>query len=455
MKRFLIEIEDDNNFALQDVVDLYVEEKNKGKFTTPEYLTKKPCNFHVTEELLKQILILHAEIEKSALMEAAAEDSSVQPNPAVMNVDMCRQWAERYPEAKMTNKQLISIHEMLNYDQHQVRQEEGFSAANLTQSLLQVGEDAASPEVACALSDIWKTMDNLVPTDIPGGSANDFCGTTSSSSGLCAPIETTHEISRRDEDASNLSMDDIVAFVTQTSGLNIIPKERAKRPRYAVKNLRRFWSHKRVSDLVASFEEAGRKWANRSRRRREPFIEMIYKEWLRRHGLGIRECAGRRDVAAKVIWLIRRRKRSRQSEFEKTVEGWRLMAKEYMANEGAVQVVDEEEEAKVATKEGELLLGTPSPADDMNSDTKQPLVSRLTSLSSISSIKMASNANRNFHNDADVLEYIEEIQQLGNKNTANLTWTPEVISDLIEARRLARRRKAKWEVCCWIFLGNS
>ena len=106
---------------LQDVVELYVEEKNKGKFTTPEYLTKKACNFHVTEELLKQILILHAEIEKSALMEAAAEDSSVQPNPAVMNVEMCRKWAERYPEAKMTNKQLISIHEMLNYDQHQVR----------------------------------------------------------------------------------------------------------------------------------------------------------------------------------------------------------------------------------------------------------------------------------------------------------------------------------------------
>ena len=101
-------------------MDLYVEEKNKGKFTTPEYLTKKACNFHVTEELLKQILILHAEIEKSALMEAAAADSSVQPNPAVMNVDMCRKWGERYPEAKMTNKQLISIHEMLNYDLHQV-----------------------------------------------------------------------------------------------------------------------------------------------------------------------------------------------------------------------------------------------------------------------------------------------------------------------------------------------
>ena len=295
-------------------------------------------------------------------------------------------------------------------------------------------------------------MDNLVPaTDIPGGGANDFCATTSSSSGSRAPIQTTHEISRRGEGDCNLSMDDIVAFVTQTSALNTTPKERAKRPRYAVKNLRRFWSHERVSDLVDSFEEAGRKWANRGRRRREPFIEMLYKEWLRRHGPRIRGCAGRRDVVAKVIWLIRRAKRVRQSEFEKTAEGWRRMAKEYMANEGAVEVVDEEEEAKVATKEGELLLGTPSPADDMNSDTKQPLVSRLTSLSSISSIKMASNANRNFHNDADVLEYIEEIQQLGNKSTANLTWTPEVIGDLIEARRLARRRKAKWEVCVGYF----
>merc|ERR1719507_1732083 len=101
------------------------------------------------------------------------------------------------------------------------------------------------------------------------------------------------------------------------------------------------------------------------------------------------------------------------------------MAKEYMANEGAVEVLDEEEEAKVASKEGDLLLG--AVADVVNGETKPPLISRLTSLSSISSIKMASNANRNFHNDADVLEYIEDIQQLGNKSTANLTWTPEVI----------------------------
>ena len=126
------------------------------------------------------------------------------------------------------------------------------------------------------------------------------------------------------------------------------------------------------------------------------------------------------------------------------MEEWRAMAKVYMANEGAVEVLDEEEEAKLASKESDLLLG--AVADAVNGDTKQPLISRLTSLSSISSIKMASNANRNFHNDADVLEYIEDIQQLGNKSTANLTWTPEVIGDLIEARRRARRRKAKWEV---------
>ena len=305
-----------------------------------------------------------------------------------------------------------------------------------------MGDDAASPEVACALSDIWKTMDNLVPAaDIPA--TIDFGGTPVSSAP--SPTHENYESSRRGDD-SNLSMDDIVAFVTQTSALKT-PKEKARRPRYAVKNLRRFWSDERVSDLFESVNEAGRKWTNRSRRRRRPFIETVYREWLRRRGK--REDADRRHVLGKVIWLIRRGKRSRHSELEKTMEEWRATAKVYMANEGAVEVLDEEEEAKLASKESDLLLG--AVADAANGDTKQPLISRLTSLSSISSIKMASNANRNFHNDADVLEYIEDIQQLGNKSTANLTWTPEVIGDLIEARRRARRRKAKWEVS---YLGN-
>ena len=298
-----------------------------------------------------------------------------------------------------------------------------------------MGEDAASPEVACALSDIWKTMDNLVPAaDTPVTA--DFGGMPVSS----AP-PPTHEYSRRGDD-SNLSMDDIVAFVTQTSALKN-ETVRARRPRYAVKNLRRFWSEESVSDLFASVRESGRKCTNRGRHRRMPFIEMVYKEWLRRRGTR-QDAADRRHVLGKIIWLIRRGKRCRHSEFEKTLEDWRAMARDYMANEGAVQVLDEDEEAKLASKENDLLLGTV--ADVANGDTKQPLISRLTSLSSISSIKMASNANRNFHNDADVLEYIEEIQQLGNKSNANLTWTPKVIGDLIEARRRARRRKAKWEV---------
>ena len=299
---------------------------------------------------------------------------------------------------------------------------------------MQVGDDAASPEVACALSDIWKTMDNLVPaSEIPATA--DFGGAP-----LTAAPSPTPECPRYC-DNSNLSMDDIVTFVTQTSGLKSLT-EKVKRPRYAVKNLRRFWSDERVSDLCESVREAGRKWRNRGRRCRRPFVEMVHKEWLRRR---CEDTADRRHVLGKVIWLIRREKRIRQSEFEKTAEEWRALAKDYIRSEGGVQVLDEEEEAKQASKESDLLLGG-AVTDSANGDAKQPLVSRLTSLSSISSIKMASNANRNFHNDADVLEYIEEIQHLGNKQPANLTWTPEVIGDLIEARRRARKRKAKWEV---------
>ena len=156
-----------------------------------------------------------------------------------------------------------------------------------------MGDDAASPEVACALSDIWKTMDNLVPAaDIPA--TIDFGGTPVSSAP--SPTNENYEYSRRGDD-SNLSMDDIVAFVTQTSALKT-PKEKARRPRFAVKNLRRFWSDERVSDLFESVNEAGRKWTNRSRRRRRPFIETVYKEWLRRRG--------KREDAGPLAWQAAR-----------------------------------------------------------------------------------------------------------------------------------------------------
>ena len=37
---------------------MYVEEMHRGRITSPEYLTKVPCGFEVTELVLKQILVV-------------------------------------------------------------------------------------------------------------------------------------------------------------------------------------------------------------------------------------------------------------------------------------------------------------------------------------------------------------------------------------------------------------
>merc|ERR1712137_966656 len=76
---------------LTTLIDMYVEEKRRGRITSPEYLTKVPCGFEVTELVLKQILVCH-------------------------------------PEIKLTPKQIISIHHMLNFEP---------------------GKDEPSPEIVC------------------------------------------------------------------------------------------------------------------------------------------------------------------------------------------------------------------------------------------------------------------------------------------------------------------
>jgi hypothetical protein len=43
------------------LLDLHSEDRRKGKFASPEYLTKVPSNFTVTELLLKQIMVCYAE----------------------------------------------------------------------------------------------------------------------------------------------------------------------------------------------------------------------------------------------------------------------------------------------------------------------------------------------------------------------------------------------------------
>jgi hypothetical protein len=414
---------------LQAVVDLYVEEKNKGRVVTPEYLTKKPSSFPVTEELLRQILILHAEIEKNALMEAAADEDStsglgapVPPNPAVLNVDMCRQWQEKYPEARMTTKQLISIHEMLNYDQHLV------------------SDNSASPEVICALSDIWKTMDNTVPTAfMPAPEMTEEDEEPHTAAPSPTPSDPEYPLDGKD----TFTLDAVQEWITRSQGISLPREKSAKhRPRHVVKNLRLFWSKDKIFDLLNCVKEAVV-----NRRKKVSYLERLYRRWLRRHP---KSRASKAQVLGKAIWLIRQQKGKERLASERTLSIWHDACREYREAEETTHVIDEEEEERLTKLDAkdDLLLGGAAVISGEDVLTKGvPIVSRLTSLSRISSIKMASNTNRNFHNDADVLSYIAEIQQLGNKGGANntLTWTPEVIGHLIAARRTARKRKVEWE----------
>ena len=84
----------------------------------------------------------------------------------------------------------------------------------------------------------------------------------------------------------------------------------------------------------------------------------------------------------------------------------------------------------------------PIKEEDENLDPK--LKGSFSSLSKIKPTHLPSNANRNFNNWEDVIDFIREVQKLSTVNT-QITWTPDVIRDLIQARLLARQRKSDWE----------
>jgi hypothetical protein len=52
---------------LTSLVDMFVEEKRRGHVISPEYLSKSPCGFEVTELVLKQILVCCAETKRQLL----------------------------------------------------------------------------------------------------------------------------------------------------------------------------------------------------------------------------------------------------------------------------------------------------------------------------------------------------------------------------------------------------
>jgi hypothetical protein len=58
---------------------------------------------------------------------------------------------------------------------------------------------------------------------------------------------------------------------------------------------------------------------------------------------------------------------------------------------------------------------------------------------------MSDGLKKDYTKDENVLAYIGEMQRTSSKGTQPITWTPEVIRDLMRARAEARRRKRIWE----------
>ena len=70
---------------LTALVDMFVEEKRRGHVISPEYLSKMPCGFEVTELVLKQILVCCAEAKRKLLGKSLKLVKSIY----MINVHLC------------------------------------------------------------------------------------------------------------------------------------------------------------------------------------------------------------------------------------------------------------------------------------------------------------------------------------------------------------------------------
>ncbi len=396
---------------LAAVVDLYVEEKNKGRVVTPEYLTKKPCMFEVTEQLLRQVLVLRAEVARE-LEESGGGAGNREANSAIVNAELCRRWQTSFPEMRMTAKQLISIHEMLTYDH---------------------SKSSATPEVECTLADVWKLMEK---------------GHKQQANSTKENLE--EKSSKRVEnfyDENTLTIDQMQEWLLETQSLpRRVNRSAMRRPRLVTKNMARFWTRKMMADL----EDCRLVAIARKRFCKRPsspsLSHLIFSEWMR---LYPNKTMTKWQVLSKCARLIRQEKRQCHLKSEKIFDEWRRNCEEFTASEDLNQVIVEDGDVGGAEYDEERnLLDEETPVTGRaDLDDGDPVFSgRLTSLSKISSLQIASNVQRNFHNDEDVLSYIGEVQRLGGRGSHPISWTPDVIRDLMTARKNARRRKREWEV---------
>ena len=219
------------------VIDTFVEEKRKNRNWLPEYLTKVPCSFTVEEATLKQIMMCYIETKKSVERCHESKYGPGTPDAAQVYAEMCKRWAKTHPEARLTTKQLISIHRMLDYE---VR-------------------DDPSPETVCQKVDIWRLLDREVPE------AKFDTELEEQQPPPAIDLGSVKEIKEAYYDPTNLSMEAVQDWISSTSNLLGVKhfQSNRRRPRYVVRNPRLYWSESRVRNLMRARRTAMAKFKRR------------------------------------------------------------------------------------------------------------------------------------------------------------------------------------------------
>ena len=383
------------------VADAFVEEKRKHRPWLPEYLTKVPCSFTVEETMLRHVMLCHIETKKS--LEKDFEErygaNNAPLDPAFVYVEMCKTWSKHHPDTKLTTKQLISIHRMLDYE---------------------IGRDDPSPETVCQKVDIWRLLDKEVP-DAKFRLREDE---------TCVPQEEEKAKEATTYDASTVSMELLQEWILATSNLNSSHKQQVKeRARYVTKNPRLFWSNRRLEDLKKCMGVAAQRF--RKVRRRSQ-LNMIYSAFCSLHPQTT-ERLTKFQVMAKGKRLIRKEKRTENRRIQRQIRRWEKEAMRYLEEEENVQVLPFQEDDPMETEDAaEAASGGGG------------FSGRLTSLNKTYGCLKHDAGQRNFNRDDDVLAYIRQMQKT-SKTNHSITWTADVIGDLVKARTEARRRKREWE----------
>ena len=405
---------------LTAVIDLYVEERSRGRMNNPEYLTKVPCGFVLTELMLKQIMIHHADVKHALGFTVMAEAEKLDNNQvALIYAEMCKRWARIHPDIRLTTKQLVSIHHMLNFEP---------------------GKTDPSPEVSCLLTEVFRILERDVPKE-----RSEFKQFETNEDDLY-----DHEFEDLEEyDEDNMSMEHLQEMFLSTRNLDPFPmtlKEKqqqlmraGRRPHMAMKKQRLFWSKRRLDHLFQCVIKARKKFRIHMRpfrvnQKKMNLQDEIFKIWRAMNAndpVALR--ASKTKIIARYVWQLRMVKAMNTRMLHMQIRSWETMCDNFRIHEENVEVIDEEVAAQIKMEE-EMMERMREAAANLAS---QPHSGERPSFN-------ISKDSRDYNRDEDVLSYIKE-SQAASKSQHNITWTPDVIYDLIEARREARRRKKAWE----------